>query len=96
MKHLLDAYRGRDLRSIVEEKRADAPKAQSDFEKYVDLTAKLIGRSYIQTFKLVEGWPLHKIERRYKEAINCPPLTKPAIRWWSLRKQERGERQQGT
>ncbi len=63
-------------------------KEASPFEEAVHQTSKLIGRSYIATFKLVQDWPLHKIERRYKEAMNCSELTKPAIRWWSLRKRE--------
>ena len=67
----------------------EAPAAHSNFEHWVDLTAKLIGRSYMQTFKLVQDWPEHKIERRYKEAMSCNrELTTPVIRWWSLRKQE--------
>lgn len=64
-------------------------KEPSPFEQAVHKTSKLIGRSYMQTFKLVQDWPLHKIERRYKEAMNCSEFTKPAIRWWSLRKQEK-------
>ena len=65
-------------------------KAPSNFEHWVHLTAKLIGRSYIQTFKLVQDWPDHKIERRYKEAMNCNrEFTTPEIRWWSLRKRDK-------
>jgi hypothetical protein len=61
------------------------------YEYWVNKTAKLIGRSYIQTAVLVKDWPLHKIERRFKEAINCHEQTTPTIRWWSLRKQELSE-----
>ena len=64
-------------------------KAQSNFEEWVHKTAKLIGRSYIQTFKLVQDWPEHKIERRYKEAMDCGPDITPAIKWWWLRKREK-------
>lgn len=60
------------------------------FAHWVRKTSELIGRSYMQTFKLVQHWPLHKIERRYKEAMNCNrDLTTPQIRWWSLRKKEK-------
>jgi hypothetical protein len=80
------------LADILKQRQVQPPtptKAMSNFEEWVDKTAKLIGRSYIQTFKLVQDWPEHKIERRYKEAMACSPLTKPAIRWWSLRKRDK-------
>lgn len=83
MKSLADTLANRETAPALE------TKALSNFEHWVDKTAKLIGRSYIQTFKLVQDWPEHKIERRYKEAVNCGPMTKPAVRWWSLRKKER-------
>lgn len=80
------------LSNILKERPVQRPtptKAMSNFEEWVDKTAKLLGRSYIQTFKLVEHWPEHKIERRYKEAINCGPDITPAIKWWWLRKKEK-------
>lgn len=63
---------------------------EHEFEYWVNKTAALIGRSYIQTFGLVRSWPLEKIKRRYIECTkHCPEQTKPAIRWWALRKRER-------
>lgn len=83
MKPLSEAFKGRDLT------RPAAPEEPHPFEAAVHKTSKLIGRSYMATYAMVKNWPLHKIERRYKEAINCNrELTTPAIRWWSLRKQE--------
>lgn len=59
------------------------------YEHYVNLTAKLIKRSYIATAKLVERWPLEKIIRRYEQATkHCPEKSKPDIHWWAMRKRE--------
>lgn len=81
------------LANILKERPVQSPatptKAMSNFEEWVDKTAKLIGRSYIQTFKLVQDWPEHKIERRFKEAMDCGPDITPAVKWWWLRKRER-------
>mgnify|MGYP000959642527 CR=1 FL=1 len=60
------------------------------FAHWVRKTSELIGRPYMQTFKLVQDWPLHKIERRYREAMDCGPDIKPAVKWWWLRKKEKG------
>ena len=79
------------LQTRFTQPRTDLP--ENEYEFWVNKTAKLIGRSYIQTAKLVEKWPLEKIKRRYIEATkHCPELTKPHIRWWALRKQEKGHR----
>ena len=70
--------------------QAEESAHESEYALLVDKTAKLIGRSYIQTHALVKNWPLHLIERRYKEATNCNQgFTKPAMRWWSLRKRDK-------
>lgn len=68
----------------------------AEFEHYVHLTSKLIGRPYIQTAKLMEKWPLEKIIRRYEECTKhagAPPEGKTeeqwrAMLWWSKRKRE--------
>jgi hypothetical protein len=44
----------------------------------------------MQTFKMIEGWPLLKIKQRYLYCTkHCPEQTKPDIRWWSLRKHDK-------
>ena len=59
------------------------------FEEYVEKTAELINRPYIQTFKMVEDWQLHKIIRRYKECISYSGAIPKDILWWSLRKRDK-------
>lgn len=65
-------------------------KPVSPFEEYVEKTAKLINRPYIQTFKLVEDWQLHKIIRRYKECMSYSGTIPKNVLWWSLRKKDKG------
>ena len=60
------------------------------FEEYVEKTAKLINRPYIQTFKMVEDWQLHKIVRRYKECVAYKGAIPKNVLWWSLRKKDKG------
>ncbi len=70
-------------------KKPDTSLPEHSYEHWVNLTAKLIGRPYITTAKLVEKWPLEKIVRRYEQATkHCPVMSKPAIHWWALRKRE--------
>ena len=59
------------------------------FEEYVEKTARLINRPYIQTFKMVEDWQLHKIIRRYKECISYSGAIPKDVLWWSLRKRDK-------
>ncbi len=69
--------------------RFTTPKEKSpdhEYEDYVNLTAKLIGRTYIATAKLVEKWPIEVIKRRYHDAAKD---SNPAMRWWVLRKYNR-------
>ena len=61
------------------------------FEKYVNLTSKLIKRPYYQTFKLVEDWQVHTIIRRYNECMNYTGEIPKDILWWSLRRKELDE-----
>ena len=61
-------------------------KHASEFAMYVDLTAKLIERPYMQTFKLVDKWALHKIKRRYDEA---KATSNPQKYWWGKRKMDK-------
>ena len=71
----------------IEKPVTDLP--ANSFEYYINLTAKLIDRPYMHTFKLVQGWPLDKISRRYEQATkHCPPKSTPELRWWALRKRE--------
>ena len=59
------------------------------FEKYVNLTSKLIKRPYYQTFKLVEGWQTHTIIRRYNECMNYTGEIPKDVLWWSIRKKNK-------
>lgn len=65
---------------------------EHSYEHWVQLTSKLIKRSYISTAKLVEKWPLEKIIQRYelctKHAGNFPG----DVKWWWLRKQDRAKK----
>ena len=61
----------------------------TDFELYVGKTAKLIGRSYIATAKLVERWPLEKIVRHYELCTKHAGTMPGDVKWWWLRKRER-------
>lgn len=63
-----------------------AKQEQHEFEHYVDLTSKLIKRSYIQTFRLVEKWPLEKIIRRYELCTKHAGDMPGDVKWWWLRK----------
>lgn len=69
--------------SIFEEDSKHA----SEFAKYVDLTAKLLNRPYFQVFKLVEDWELHKIIRRYNQALEKKDGAQKY--WWGLRKADK-------
>ena len=70
------------------EKKLTIEKAPISYEYYVDLTAKLIKRTYIATHKLVQDWPIEKIIQHYelctKHAGNMPG----DVKWWWLRKKE--------
>ena len=59
------------------------------FEKYVNLTSKLINRSYIQTFKMVKDWQTHTIIRRYNECMNYEGEIPKERLWGSIRKKEK-------
>lgn len=63
-------------------------KTQTTFERYVQKTAELIKRPYIQTFKLVEDWQEHKIIRRYNECVEYNGSIPKDVLWWSLRKKD--------
>lgn len=71
------------LPSLAHFKVAPDEKIKAEYEHYVNLTSKLIGRSYIATAKLVEKWSLDLIKRRYHDASKD---NNPAMRWWVLRK----------
>ena len=64
-------------------------KTEHTFEHYVNLTSKMIGKPYYQTFKMVEKWPLEKIRDRYYE---CEKLPKPAMVWYGKRKKDLGRK----
>jgi hypothetical protein len=59
------------------------------YEHYVHLTSKLIGRSYIATHKLVEGWSIEKIIQRYELCTKHAGTMPGAVKWWWLRKSDR-------
>lgn len=56
------------------------------FEKYVNLTSKLINRPYIQVVKLVESWEIHTIIRIYNDCNTYTGEIPKDILWWSIRK----------
>lgn len=58
----------------------------TEFSHYVSLTAKLLNRPYIIVFKMVEDWELHKIIRRYNEALRCEI---PSQYWFGMRKKDK-------
>ena len=58
------------------------------FEKYVNLTAKLINRPYMQTFKLVQDWQTHTLIRRYNECMEYQGEIPSDVLWWSMRKKD--------
>lgn len=61
---------------------------EHSYEHGVQLTAKLIKRSYISTAKLVEKWPLDKIIRRYELCTKHAGTMPGDVKWWWLRKKE--------
>lgn len=80
----------KSLATIIPNRRpTEDDRDPTAFAHWVRLTSELIGRSYIQTAKLVDDWPLHKIERRWKQAMDCGPNITPAIKWWWMRKKEK-------
>jgi hypothetical protein len=74
-----------DLSKYQIPKKSKEANHASEFAMYVDLTAKLINRPYMQTFKLVDTWALHKIKRRYDEAI---AKENPQKYWWGMRRKD--------
>lgn len=58
------------------------------YEHYIDVTSKLIKRSYIATHKLVKDWPLEKIIERYELCTKHAGTMPGDVKWWWLRKQE--------
>lgn len=69
--------------------RAGGEKVTPEYEHYVQLTAKLIKRSYIATAKLVESWPTEKIIRRYEECTKHAGTMPGDVKWWWLRKNDK-------
>lgn len=63
-----------------------APQKEHEFAHYINLTSKLIERSYMQTYKLVEKWPLELIIRRYELATKHHGQLSPQVKWWYERK----------
>ena len=66
-------------------------KDETEFSYYVRLTSELIQRPYMQTFKMVQDWQLHKIKRRYDEA---KAAANPQKYWWGKRKMDKAHLQQ--
>lgn len=58
----------------------------SEYEHYVNLTAKLIKRPYFQTHKLVEQWSMDTIKRLYLLATKHHGDIPPDVKWWYERK----------
>lgn len=60
--------------------------SREEWEYLVHETSKLIGRSFIQTHKLVEDWPISKLRDRLNEAQKHHGEMKPVVYWWWKRK----------
>lgn len=61
----------------------EQPRDPSHFAHLVRKTSELIKRPYMQTFKMIEDWPMWKIESRLKA---CKGVENPARLWFGLRK----------
>lgn len=59
-----------------------------EYENYVNLTAKLINRSYIATAKLVEFWSIGKIIERYMLCTKHVGDMPGDVKWFWLRKKD--------
>ena len=60
---------------------------EPEFAHWVNETAKLINRTYFQTFKLVEKWSLELIIRRYELCTKHAGGMSGDVKWWWLRKE---------
>lgn len=66
-----------------------AQQEEYEFEHYVNLTSKLINRTYFRTFKLVEKWPIEQIKRHYELCTKHCGDMPGDVKWWWLRKRLR-------
>ncbi len=87
-----DNQRTGELTSISELVKGFEPQPDQVpiFQGYVSLTSKLINRPYMQTFRMVRDWQMHKIIRRYDECTKDKKGDIPGdVLWWYLRKKDR-------
>ncbi|MGX7894422.1 hypothetical protein [Tsuneonella sp. HG222] len=61
-------------------------------EHYTQLTAKLIGRSFMAAATLMGDWPLEKIIRHYELCTKHCGDMPGDVKWWWLRKKEKPTR----
>lgn len=61
-------------------------KDPSLFAQYVRQTAEMLERPYMVVFKMVEDWEMHKIIRRYDEAMERTEVNEQQKYWWGKRK----------
>jgi hypothetical protein len=67
-------------------------------ETYADLihkTAKLLGRPYMQVFKMLEKWEPSQVDHLYSESINRweeKGYRSPAHMWWTERGKKEGKK----
>lgn len=74
------------ISQTLQRRREIETRDPSRFAEYVRKTSELIGRSYMQTFKITEGWAQWKIEERYKRALES---SNPQKYWWGMRKNDK-------
>lgn len=67
-----------------------AEQEEFEYEHWVNKTAKLINRPYFQVHLMVTKWPLEKIIRHYNIATKHNGQIPEDIKWWSIRKREKG------
>lgn len=65
-----------------------APQKTPEYEHYINLTSKLIGRPYIATAGLVAKWPIDKIIRHYELCTKHAGTMPGDVKWWWLRKKD--------
>jgi len=64
--------------TIVNRKKSKRRPARTEREYWLDLTAKMLQKPYIQMLKLLEIWPTDWIKDLYLECKDKPAL------WWHL------------
>lgn len=77
------------IQKRLQNPRTDLPENQ--YEYWVDKTAKLLKRKYMQVHLIFEKekWTLEKIRDRYKQCTERNGEMPKDVLWWYLRKQDK-------